>query len=231
MSLPALIVFAKVPEAGRVKTRLSPPLSPEAAAALYEAMLRDALAQYAGLGATVRLYLSPSEKSLPADLVPPGVSVHMQQGADLGARMQRAFLETFLSGVERAVIIGTDHPSLPSVFVEQAFQSIEAPRSIVIGPSDDGGYYLLGMHDFCPALFSGMTYSHGSVFAETLARAGEQEAEVTILPTWYDVDDAAALEKLRGDLALAPGLAPCTWRALSRIDSAGGAHLLAFPEN
>lgn len=210
VSAAALIVFAKVPEPGKVKTRLCPPLTPEEAAALYTAMLGDALDQYAALGLPVRLYLGPSEAPLPERLVPPGVTVHAQRGDGLGARMQRAFLETFLAGAQRAVILGTDHPSLPSAFVAFALEAIEHPESIVLGPSDDGGYYLLGMHSFYPALFEGMTYSHAAVFDDTVARAAATDAELTILPPWYDVDDGATLDRLRLDLAADPDGAPRT---------------------
>ncbi len=173
-------------------------------------MLRDALEAYATLGVPVRLYLGPSETTLPENLVPPQITMHTQQGEGLGARMQRAFLETFLAGFQRAVVIGTDHPSLPLAFVEEAFALVESKNSLVLGPSDDGGYYLLGMHGFFPALFENMTYSHADVFAQTVARAADTDADLAILPPWYDVDDAAALQKLRADLADAPGIAPHT---------------------
>ena len=208
--MPALIVFAKVPVPGQVKTRLVPPLTREEAAGLYAAMLGDALAAYAALGVAVRLYLAPSNAALPAELVPPGVTCHTQQGDGLGARMRRAFLETFLAGHQQAVIIGTDHPTLPVAFVETAFGALARAPGIAIGPSDDGGYYLLGMNSFYPQLFEGMTYSHADVFAHTLARAAQTDAALTILPAWYDVDDAATLARLRADLAADAALAPRT---------------------
>ena len=95
----------------------------------------------------------------------------------------------------------------------------------MLGPSDDGGYYLLGMHGFFPALFDGMQYSHPDVFAQTLSRAAALEAAVTVLPPWYDVDEAADLEKLRHDLDAAPEAAPRTraFLAGTRIDGAGTA--------
>lgn len=197
----ALIVFAKWPEPGRVKTRLTPALTPKQAARLYEAFLRDGLAQYAGLEADVRLYLAPPLPAGPTALLPPDVSLHPQQGPDLGARMLRAFVETFGAGYERAVLIGTDHPSLPTDFIELAFAALETPLSLCIGPSEDGGYYLLGMNDLFPQLFDGMTYSHEDVFAQTLDRAGATRAHVSVLPEWYDVDTPEALRRLVADLA------------------------------
>ena len=217
----ALIVFAKTPAAGEVKTRLCPPLTPEGAAALYEAMLRDALAAYAALGVGVRLYLAPSVRPLPDGLVPDGVSVHAQSGPDLGARMLGAFLETFSAGAERAVVIGTDHPTLPLDFVRHAFETLEHGHSVTLGPTDDGGFYLMGLRSIHPALFAGMRYSHPNVLADTLERAGLADLDVTLLPPWYDVDDAGGLDRLRTDLASHPDAAPRTKVALSALGHGG----------
>jgi uncharacterized protein len=213
----ALIVFAKVPAPGAVKTRLCPPLMPAQAADLYAAMLTDALVAYAGLGVAVRLYTPPADAVMPEGIVPGGVSHHTQQGADLGARMLRAFLETFAADAHRAVVIGTDHPTLPLAFVRLAFEELSSPRAVTLGPSDDGGYYLLGMRDLQPALFAGMAYSHDRVLADTLDRAAAADLDVTLLPRWYDVDDAAGLARLRADLAAAPDLAPRTTALLDTL--------------
>ena len=171
-------MFAKVPEPGRVKTRLCPPLSPEQAAALYDAFLRDALDRYAALGAAaggpaVRLYLGGAARE-PADLVPDGVSVHPQRGDGLGERMLRAFVETFAAGHGRAVVVGTDHPTLPDSFFGLAFEALGDPMTAVLGPSDDGGYYLLGLNEVTADLFD-MDYSHASVFDDTMERVMEND--------------------------------------------------------
>ena len=204
----ALIVFAKAPVPGRVKTRLTgrpaldagSVLSEEEAARLYEAFLRDALDQYGALGPDVRLYWGSPLADVPDGLVPADVRQYEQAGDGLGARMQRAFLETFAAGYERIVIVGTDHPTLPSAFIQEAFAALHEPLAVAIGPSEDGGYYLLGMNEFYPQLFAGMAYSHADVFAETLARAGRTSASLTVLPLWYDVDTPEALDRLRRDL-------------------------------
>ncbi|MDX1546546.1 MAG: TIGR04282 family arsenosugar biosynthesis glycosyltransferase [Rhodothermales bacterium] len=209
-SMDALIVFAKPPEPGAVKTRLTALLTAEEAAALYAAFLQDALHQYAALGVAVRLYLAPSGAALPSGMVPPGVSVHRQQGDGLGARMQHAFVETFAAGHPRAVVIGTDHPTLPSAFIRQAFAALAEPLAVCLGPSDDGGYYLLGMNDFFPQLFEGMAYSHGAVFEQTLSRAAGAGARLTVLPPWYDVDTPAALRRLAAELEAEGAGAPHT---------------------
>lgn len=197
----ALIVFAKQPVPGQVKTRLTALLTEAEAARLYEAFLQDALAQYGALDADVRLYLSPPPGPGRPVYVPEGVSVKAQQGPGLGARMKIAFVETFAAGYEQLVVIGTDHPTLPTAFIEQAFQALQQPLSACIGPSDDGGYYLLGMNDFYPQLFHDMRYSHADVFAETVQRAAATRAALTILPLWYDVDTPESLHQLVVDLA------------------------------
>lgn len=214
----ALIVFAKVPRPGDVKTRLTPALTEEQAARLYEAFLRDALEAYAGMEVNVRLYLTESSDALPSGTVPDGVTVHRQQGEGLGARMQHAFLETFAAGVERAVVIGTDHPTLPLDFVHLAFAVLDGPLSVSLGPSDDGGYYLLGMNDFFPQLFDGMRYSHREVFEQTLRRATDAGARVTVLPPWYDVDTPAALDRLVAELQQNLDVAPRTRNALTGME-------------
>lgn len=195
----ALIVFAKVPVPGRVKTRLTPPLTAVQAAALYDSFLRDALHLYRspavfGQEVAVRLYLG-GDTPPPDGLVPEGISVHPQRGGSLGARMRRAFIETFASGYERIVIIGTDHPTLPTEFVAAAFDALSDPLTAVLGPSEDGGYYLLGLNELYPALFD-MDYSHSQVFADTLDRAADLGANTVVLPSWYDVDDEASLRRL-----------------------------------
>ena len=232
----ALLVFAKVPQPGRVKTRLCPPLAPEQAAALYEAFLLDALDRYAAWaaapgGPAVRLYLggggeekgrggdeegrrrgdegsrphplllSPSpgsDRTGPLAPVPAAVSVHRQRGDGLGERMLRAFVETFAAGHDRAVVVGTDHPTLPTAFLGLAFDALSDPLTAVLGPSDDGGYYLLGLNEVVPDLFD-MDYSHDEVFSDTLDRAMQADLTPVVLPAHYDVDDGPALARLVGE--------------------------------
>ena len=214
----ALIVFAKRPEPGTVKTRLTALLTPEEAARLYEAFLCDALRQYRALGVAVRLYFGPPAGAVADGLVPEGVSVHLQQGPGLGARMKVAFVESFAAGFERLVIIGTDHPTLPSAFIAQAFEALAQPQAVSIGPSDDGGFYLLGMNDFYPELFHDMRYSHADVFAQTLARAARTQAHLTVLPPWYDVDTPESLHRLVAELDGGAVEVPHTRRVLAGLD-------------
>lgn len=226
MRRPALIVFAKVPEPGRVKTRLCPPLDPEEAAVLYGAFLRDALDRYVALacepgGPTVRLYLADAADpdAALADL-PAGVETFRQRGDGLGGRMLRAFVETFAAGYDRAVVVGTDHPTLPTEFLGLAFDVLDDPLTAVLGPSDDGGYYLLGLNDIVPDLFD-MGYSHPDVFEDTLQRVVESDLTPVVLPTHYDVDDGPALARLAGEWRGGADVGARTAEVLRRLTRRG----------
>lgn len=211
----ALLVFAKEPAPGRVKTRLTPALNAADAAHLYEAFLEDQVARYARLPVDVRLYESGRVGDVVA--IPDAVAHFAQRGRGLGERMLNAFADSFRAGYERLVIVGSDHPTLPTAFIELAFEMLEAPRSVVIGPAEDGGFYLLGMNDLRPALFSGMTYGHPGVLEETLERIGATGASLTLLPTWYDVDTPESLRRLVDELNVDPSSAPRTFVALRKL--------------
>lgn len=213
----ALIVFGKVPAPGRVKTRLTPTLTENEASRLYEAFLLDALEVYAALDLDVRLYLAPSPSSLDRSLIGERVTVFEQSGDGLGQRMARSFVETFAAGYENVAIVGTDHPTLPAAFIDYAFESLSSPRSVTIGPTEDGGYYLLAMNDFLPGIFSGMTYSHADVFGETLDRIAVTGSDVTVLPEWYDVDTPAQLSRLRRELEEGGQMAPRTKKLMEEL--------------
>ena len=193
----ALIVFAKVPEAGKVKTRLSPPLSADDAAKLYESFLLDALEVYNAMDVDVVLYLGAESRG--RKNYPEFERARFQEGATLGERMSNAFRDMFDGGYRRVCIIGTDHPTLGLEKIEEGFSSLEHSTA-VIGPSADGGYYLLGMNTYQPELFDGMTYSHPSVFAETIERARQSRIGIAVLDEWYDVDDEASLRRMMADL-------------------------------
>lgn len=212
----ALIVFAKPPEAGEVKTRLTDVLSEREAARLYRAFLADSLETYAGLGAAVRLYVTPPADAFPDALVPASVTVREQAGPDLGARMRWAFADTFEAGYDRVVIVGTDHPSLPSSHLMRAFEELTGDDVVVVGPSADGGYYMLGMRTLRPELFGG-AYSHEEVFREALDRIAETGADPVIMPRWYDVDRPPELARLQKDLEAHPDRAPRTRELLSDL--------------
>ncbi len=194
----ALLVFAKHPTPGRVKTRLTPPFTPQEAAELYRCMLLDTLAKVRSISDVQGLLFYQNEPAaLPyfQSLVPDFV-VAPQQGCDLGARMAGAFRQTFSRGHRLAVIIGTDSPDLPVEYLHQAFREL-ADDSVdaVFGPSADGGYYLLALKRVHDCLFAGIAWSTGTVIEVSLARAREAGLRVRLLPVWHDVDTVADLER------------------------------------
>ena len=212
----ALIVFARSPVAGQVKSRLTQLLSSQEAADLYRAFLVDSLAQYASLEVDVRLYM--------ADEGDPGVhlcgaQLKKQCGDGLGERMEHAFQETAVEGYKQMVIIGTDHPTLPTEFIMDAYEALSDVPAVCIGPASDGGYYLLGMSPLICGLFDGIVYSKPNVLSLTLVRARESGASVTQLPVWYDVDTPEDLRRLVSEKTVLP---PATMKMMRMLESRYG---------
>lgn len=222
---PALIVFAKVPAPGAVKTRLVPPLTPEQAASLYDAFLHDALDEVSASEAfrlddpvAVRLYLA-GEGELTE--IPESVIVCRQQGDGLGARMANAFAQTFAAGHDRAVIMGTDHPTLPTDFIAEAFRALRDPLTAVIGPSEDGGYTLLGLNELRREIFE-MAYSHDGVFLDTLSTLISSHLNPVVLPAHYDVDTPPTLRRLVDEWRGGAPVGRRTVQALTQLTAADG---------
>ncbi len=197
-----LIVLAKAPVSGAVKTRLCPPLRPWEAARVAEAFLLDALEQYASLKVDVRLCLAGAWTYGNESLC--GASIFRQGEGSLGERLSHACRESEAHGYRKLIVIGADHPTLPTAWVAEAIERLEAPGAAVIGPTTDGGFYLLGMHPYAPVAFAG-EFSHAGVFEETYARLAQEWKPVHVLQPWYDVDSAADLERLRHDLRAVQG--------------------------
>jgi len=197
----AIIVFAKNPTPGKVKTRLGSVLGLEAAADLYGALLIDTLLRCSQSDAALRLYLSPTTEPISTTVAPFDEKRLRQRGSSLGPRMKHAFEDTFDEGYGPIVIIGSDHPTLPLSIIEHAFTELRRPDTVVIGPSHDGGYYLLGLSEPSGVLFDDMTYSHPDVFVQTVARARSAGLSVATLEPWYDVDTAQDVRQLAADLS------------------------------
>jgi rSAM/selenodomain-associated transferase 1 len=198
----ALFVMAKDPRAGQVKTRLCPPLEPEAAARLYRCFLLDVLDLVAGIPGVdpVVAYAPPEARGAFARLAAGRFRLMPQQGADLGARLERTFRALFARGYARVAAVSTDSPDLPAEYLARAFVQLErAP--VVVGPCPDGGYYLIGMSRPIPELFRDMPWSTARVVAETEARARRLGLAVARLPEWCDVDTADDLDRLARELS------------------------------
>jgi rSAM/selenodomain-associated transferase 1 len=197
----ALFVMAKDPRVGQVKTRLCPPLTPEMAAGLYECFLLDVLDLVAELpGVDPVVAFSPPEARPEFSRLAGGrFRLISQEGADLGARLENAFRVLFAQGYERVAAVSTDSPDLPAEYLAEAFTRIEDAR-VVLGPCPDGGYYLIGLSRLIPELFRDMPWSTDRVVSETATRAKGMGLELSYLPAWHDVDTAADLTRLVGEL-------------------------------
>lgn len=194
----ALLVFAKKPIPGRVKTRLVPALSPEEAAELYQRMQLDIFSKVGHLAGVEWVVVYEQGRGAAEYFAAAGQAARLvpQEGADLGAKMANAFREAFRRGYGAAVIIGTDSPDLPLAFIAEAYARLRQPAvDAVFGPSADGGYYLVGAKRPLPELFTGIPWSTGEVLARSLARAAAAGLAVELLPPWYDVDEVADLRR------------------------------------
>jgi rSAM/selenodomain-associated transferase 1 len=202
----ALVVMAKAPRPGKVKTRLSPPLTPDQASALNICFIRDTteniqqvteVSNSAGLVA----YTPVGDEAAFDGLLPSEFRLLAQRGEGFGQRLLNVCEDLFACGFSAVCLIDSDSPTMPHDALLQAVERLSrAGDRVVLGGSDDGGYYLIGLKRLHYRLFEQIDWSTERVFAQTLERAGEIGLQVELLPTWYDVDDAATLERLRREL-------------------------------
>jgi hypothetical protein len=214
----SIVIMAKAPEAGRVKTRLCPPLSPGEAAELSRCFLLDTIERVREVPEVVTVIAhDPPESGSVFAALAPELSLRPQHGADLGARMAECAGAVLAAGAEGVVLIGTDAPHIPAERLRRAVRLLrESAHDVVLGPSDDGGYCLIGFRRLHRELFDSMSWSTAGVFDETLARCRSLQLRVALLPPGYDVDTPEALARLEADLAASGGKsAPRTWRFLS----------------
>jgi rSAM/selenodomain-associated transferase 1 len=243
----AIGVMAKAPRPGFSKTRLCPPLRPDQAAALSAAFLRDiseniALAARQASIAGYIAYAPAGQEALFDGHLAAGTGLLLADGSPLmppdvqgfGRCLLHAILAMLARGHRSAVVLNSDSPTLPTaLLVRTATALAEDGDRVVLGPADDGGYYLLGMKAAHAHLFADIAWSTGAVAETTRRRAGELGLEVVELPLWYDVDDHAALLRLLEETAtsrawdrrvrsgLLPYAAPFTALALARMGMRG----------
>ena len=199
----AMVVMAKVPRPGRVKTRLSPPLTLEQTAALNVRFLRDTTENLATIGGSAGLisYTPVGDEALFAGLLPETFALVAQRGDGFGERLLAAAEDVLAIGYGAVCLIDSDSPTVPAGAFRQAVEALAAPGDrVVLGPSHDGGYYLIGMKQAHAEPFERIAWSTGAVCAETMERCRAAGLEVVLLPTWYDVDDAATLAVLKEEL-------------------------------
>jgi rSAM/selenodomain-associated transferase 1 len=193
-----VIVFARAPEPGKVKTRLIPALSAAGAAELHRRLVRHTL------GAATGARIGPVELWCTPDTNDPffrecqrslGVSLYAQGGGDLGTRMQRAF-ESALARSRHAILAGSDIPALSAQYFRDAAQALVQGGDVVIGPAEDGGYVLVGLSRCDPELFRGIPWGGPEVMAETRRRIAALAWCLSELPVLWDVDRPEDLGRL-----------------------------------
>ena len=204
----AVITFIKSPEKGRVKTRLAKGIGEKNALALYQCFVLDVLDMVRSTPWALRVYYYP-EKSCcrirswlgnDFDLFP-------QAGITLGDKMKKALAETFAAGYERAVLIGSDLPDLPPDIINTAFNELNSSDA-VLGPSPDGGYYLIGFtaKGFVPGIFNDILWGTNCVFNLTLNNFSDHGVLPLCLPVWRDIDTKEDLQALGLDPASGPAM-------------------------
>ena len=199
----ALIILAKAPVPGQVKTRLSPALTPDEAATLHGSFVLDTLERTKAAIGTFKLPIdrflacAPSSSHVFFRIMESrhGVTLLDQQGDDLGARMHHAFAGLFALGYQRVCLVGTDVPSLPLSHYRDAVEALTR-HDLVIGPASDGGYYLIGLTRPRPDLFTNMPWSTDRVMPLTEQKAVAAGLKIALLPRWSDVDTIDDLQAL-----------------------------------
>ena len=206
-------MLAKHWRAGEVKTRLAAAIGAERAAALYREFVSLLTRRLASVGDRRALAFSPPDaRTAFAELAGSHWQLVEQSEGDLGQRMRRLFEELPVAPDSRVVLIGSDSPTLPVECVNEAFERLhEVP--VVLGPTDDGGYYLVGAMGCVPPIFSGVPWGTAEVWDRTVRLLHDAGTRFATLPPWYDVDDVDDLVRLRDDAAKLPHLVG-TWTDL-----------------
>jgi len=205
-----LVIMAKAPRPGAVKTRLTPSLSPEAVTAFYCCLLDDTLALARSLGdVEVAIMCPDSDVNELAQVAGSEAHVVAQKGEGLAAGLTSVFAHFADANQRRVIAFNSDSPHLPRAVLEEAFETLAA-HDVVIGPTHDGGYYLVGAKASHPTLFAGDGMGTSSALERLLSRARTLELSVGFADRFYDIDVADDLTRLAEELRLAPARAPRT---------------------
>ena len=222
----AFVVMTKAPRPGQVKTRLTPPLTPEEAASLNICFLRDTGAAIVSAGEGARGVVCYTPVGAEADyhgIFPDDFAFIPQRGTALGERLTLASQDLFAAGFSSVCLMGSDSPTVPASTFAQAIKILSSPDAgVVLGPTDDGGYYLIGFNKLHRRIFEEVDWSTESVLAQTKERANQSGLPFHLLPVAYDVDDRDTLSRLCQDLIGLNAdpekiIAPATRRFLQEI--------------
>jgi rSAM/selenodomain-associated transferase 1 len=190
-----LAMFAKHWTPGEVKTRLAVSLGVEQAAAIHRLFVETLAVRFSHIADERAIVFTPLQAEAAfRDVAGNAWRLSLQADGDLGQRMQ-AFFEESLGRFERVVLIGSDSPDLPDSYLANAFAALQT-KDIVLGPAQDGGYYLIGAARVAPPIFAGIAWGSNRVWEQTIARLRRASCEWAELPTWFDVDDALGLQSL-----------------------------------
>ena len=193
-------MFAKYWRPGSVKSRLAATIGELAASEIYRAFLLCLVQRLGNVADRNVLAFSPHQcRDAFASLAGSGWSLIPQIDGDLGCRMQHFFAEAFAQGAQRVVLIGSDSPTIPREYIQQAFDLLRS-QSVVLGPTTDGGYYLVGARESVPPIFNEVSWSSPKVWQQTLDHLDSASCSFEILPPWYDIDDDSDLRQLRDEL-------------------------------
>ncbi len=200
MSEKCLGIFAKYWQPGQVKTRLAATIGEQRSAQVYQWFLETLLDRLTHCGDRHILVYSPPERVADFEQIAPAQwQIAPQAEGNLGQRMQAFFQQQHESGCQRVVLVGSDSPNLPLEYVRQAFELLN-DHPVVLGPTEDGGYWLIGTSGRVQPIFENIPWSTPQVWPATLAALDAAQLSHATLPTWYDVDVAEDLDRLIDEL-------------------------------
>ena len=204
----ALVVMAKPPREGDVKTRLCPPLTLAQASTFHECLLQDTVAKMERcFSAQLWIAFAPDGDEYFRSSFGERAKLLSQRGSDLGERMHHIFVDLSLLGFREIVVLGSDIPTLPVSSVEQAFHVLGSNvEDVVLGPAGDGGYYLIGLKTPVEEIFQGISWSNPDVLKNTVQRIKNLGLRLTLLPVAYDIDIEGDLKRLWNDFETSPTL-------------------------
>lgn len=211
-----IAIFSRAPVNGRVKTRLSKDLDETVVVNLYKNFVLDILQKIKSSKIQYKIFYDPPDtKNVMVEWLGADNEFILQQGSDLGERMKNVFNTMFEDSISSAVIIGTDFPDLPVKHLFEAFDGLKKSNA-VIGPTFDGGYYLIGFNkdSFLSHAFDHMPWGSNTVFKDTMALLNKTNLSVHVLPVWRDVDTYDDLKDLIQFLKKKPNAAPATYNHL-----------------
>jgi len=223
MNAQKILLFVKYPEPGKVKTRLESLLNKDCVARLYECFVLDLLETLNGVGSALRIvYDPPGKRTETARLFGEGYDYRPQEGADLGERMKNAFLNCFAEGMTSVVLLGSDLPDLPGSVLKEAFSALKISDG-VMGPSADGGYYLIGFRKegFFPSVFDDISWSTDRVLSETMSRFHAVRRTLSLLPWGRDLDTPEDLRDFRKRNLSTPFAHSRTMNFLNQLELSG----------